>query len=307
MSTYRDDMTLKISLHDGTRPVKSISIMGLFKDNVDYLEWLFPRLESMEAMYDVRFRYYFYTNNNTDDTAAKLEGFVRARGADAGRVMSEMLAAPTYTPTEFKYARVKFLADLRSKHLRSMREAGELTSDWTIIMDSQVYFEPDILIRLMSTEPRSKEDSPIAMLTCNTKEIRRNPEFNPSHPDPRYRQPFISHNHYYDSYALVELDGRMFYPVCRFPECTTCVTRCQQNGIAKYTDDLVNVRSAFAGFVMMPTRYLQPDYVEWKTTEMRWGELALCEHIYFCDMVRIASGGERIVIVRGVDDVTWIK
>jgi hypothetical protein len=305
-------------LHDGERAIRSVSLIALFKNNSSYLEWLFPRLEAMEAMYDLEFRYFFYTNDNSDDTAEKLSVFMAKR---AGKLCSESLGPnrSAYDTTEFSYGRVKFLADLRTTHLAVLRASSTafVTSDWTLFLDSQVYFEADVLQRLMTTEPRANN---IAVLTCNTKEVRRNQGFNPCSTNPVERQPFYSHGHYYDTYALVEPDGRMYYPMCRFPECKICEGKRRSSGIAtydkEYKDGVVDVRTAFGGLVMIPTRFLIPDYVEWKTTEMKWGQLALCEHIYFMDMVRASaaacaasstSSKPRVVIVSGVDDVTWIK
>jgi len=289
-------------LHDGKNPIRSISILGLLKDNEDYLDWLFPKLKELEAEYAVEFSYFFYENNSKDTTPQKLRAFMEGR---KGRLISEKLDKPHYNTKEYGYERVQFLANLRTNHLKQIRE--ELDSDWTLIIDSNIYFEKDALTRMMTMDPRSDSEN-ICMLTCNTKEVRKNYKFNPINPrNDNERKPFLSQNHMYDTYAIVDLDNRLAYPFCRFKECQICEHRLAANNMTPYEGNTIEVRAAFGGFVMIPTAFLKPWYVEWKTTEFRFGELSSCEHIYFCDMIRIASGGGRVVIVQAMDDLQWLK
>jgi hypothetical protein len=299
-------LSKKIELHDGINPVRKIAIMGLFKDNSEYLDWLFPQFMLMESMYDVCFRYFPYENNSKDDTATKWDAFLSTR---KGHLLSECLTS-SYINKEYNFERVKFLAGLRNKLLEASRLEPDFTeSDWCLMIDSNVYFEPDTLVRMFALSPCTKN---IAMLTACTQEVTKNPAFDleSQSADHRSRQPFLSYCHYYDTYAVVDVDDKLHYPMCRFDKCQICNQRRKHNNVPVYVPDefgLVDVRSAFAGFVLIPIEYMMPTYVEWRTTEMKFGELSLCEHVYFADMIKIASNKKRIVIASTIDDLNWVK
>jgi hypothetical protein len=282
-------------IHDGQIQVRSITIMALFRNNRVYLEWLLPMLEKMEKHYksnhDVDLHYAFYENDSTDVTPKVLRKFCGhpSRRHRAMCITEKDQAKQNGFTDECVWDRARYLALLRNKLLSKLRPIG---TDWTVIMDSDIFFEVSILENMFSIKP---SENNIVMITCNTKEVKKI--------NAPTGQPYVCWDHYYDTYAVVEVNDRMFYPVCRFAECTACIEHRKNSHLPTYhvtNNGCIDVRSAFAGFALVPSALLNKKDVQWKTTEVSYGEISLCEHVYFCDMLRIASGGGRIVIANHI-------
>jgi hypothetical protein len=282
-------------ISDGQNPVKSVTIMALFRNNRVYLEWLLPMLERMEKHYksnhDIELHYAFYENDSTDVTPKVLRKFCShpSRRQRCLCLTEKNQTKQNGFSNECGWERAGYLAILRNKLLAKMRPIG---TDWLLIMDSDIYFEVTILEEMLSVKPTDKN---IAMVTCNTKEVKKQ--------DAPTGQPYVCWEHYYDTYAVVEKDDRMFYPICRFAECTACKDQRNASFLPTHHADAngcIDVRSAFAGLALVPSKLLNKKYVQWRTTEVCYGEMSLCEHVYFCDMINIASEGGRIVIVNHI-------
>lgn len=285
-----------MELSDGRNAVKSITVMMMLRNNHAYLEWFLPTMETMEKLYSgITFHYAFYENNSTDVTVRMLDKFVKAPvRKNRAILVSEKL---DYAPSRFNaadvYHRPKYLGKLRTQFLKSLRP---LKTDWTWMLDTDIYFQTSILKDMFTCAPASEN---IVMVTCNTKQVAKRKD----------NQGFVSENHYYDSYALVDSEDRMFYPMCRFPECKKCAEKWQQTKMIPYSANtsVLDVRSAYAGCVLIPSELLNNPIVEWRTTEVCFGELAMCEHVFFCDTLRFASGGGRVVVLPQVKDLYWRK
>lgn len=281
--------------------VQSITLMALFRNNRSYIEWLIPKLESMEKYYSknhgVQLHYAFYENDSTDTTPRLLQGFTNhpSRRGRSLCITDRLKEAPKSVAFENDTGieRTRYLGGLRNKLLAAMRP---IKTQWVWMLDSDVYFEIDVLEAMFKCKPL---DNNIAVMTSNTKEVKKK-----ASPD---GHPYICWEHYYDTYALVDVDDRMFYPLCRFKECIACKDRREKCGLSTYdSNSVIDVRSAYAGCAIMRGKHLDNPIVQWKTTEVCFGEIAMCEHVYFCDMMHIASDGGRVVIV---DDVKlyWRK
>lgn len=282
-------------IYDGSKEVKSVMIMAIFRNNRVYLEWLIPMLENIEKHYQakhgIEIHYAFYENDSTDITPKVLRKFCTHPNR---RNRSLCITEKNQTrqngfDNECGWERAGYLAKLRNKLLSKARP---IETDWCLILDSDIYFELGILEELFSLNPLDKN---IAMLTCNTKEVKK--------VNAPTGQPYVCWEHYYDTYAIVEKDDRMFYPLCRFAECTACAERRASTSLPTNTidaDGFIDVRSAFAGFALVPSKLLNKKYVEWKTMEICFGEMSACEHVYFCDMLRVASDGGRVVIANNI-------
>jgi len=280
---------------DRGEQVKSITIMALFRNNRVYLEWLLPMLERMERHYhanhDIEFHYAFYENDSTDVTPKILRKFCNHpnRRQRSLCITDKTNVQQKGFSNESGWERAGYLAKLRNKLISASRPFG---TGWCLILDSDIYFELNILEEMFSVNPM---DNNIAMITCNTKEVKKI--------DAPTGQPYVCWDHYYDTYAVVEKDDRMFYPLCRFTECSACIEKRKACHLPTHqinANHCIDVRSAFAGCALVPSRLLNKKYVEWKTTEVSFGEMSLCEHVYFCDMIRIASEGGRVVIVNSI-------
>ncbi len=282
-------------IQDGRNEVKTITVIALFRNNRIYLEWLLPMFERMEKYYksnhNIDLHYAVYENDSTDVTPKLLRKFCShpSRRQRALCITEKNQAQQNGFSNECGWERARYLATLRNKLLSEIRP---IRTDWSVIMDSDIYFELNILEDLFDVKPAENN---IAMVTCNTKEVKKI--------DAPTGQPYVCWEHYYDTYAVVEEDDRMFYPVCKFAECTACVDHRKMSFLPTYKvtrSGCIDVRSAFAGFALVPSALLNKKEVQWKTTEVSYGEISLCEHVYFCDMLRIASEGGRVVIVNHI-------
>lgn len=282
-------------LTDGRAPVARITVILLLRNNRVYLEWFLDAMEKLEKRHsNTEFSYAFYENNSTDTTVRLLNKFVNApvRKNRALLISEKLKDAPTGFSAEDGYHRPKYLGKLRNSFLKRLRP---LESDWTWLLDTDIYFPPNVLECMFACQPANNN---IAMVTCYTKEVSK-----------VEGQGFECRNHYYDTYSVVDTEDRFFYPLCRFAECARCA---EQRALAKVPAidpkmAVIDVRSAYGGCVLVPSAILNDPIVEWRTTEVCFGELAMCEHVFFCDTIRIASKGGRVVILQNIRDLYWRK
>lgn len=280
---------------------KKIALVLYAKNNAEYLQdflfsVLLKTLESQLPGY--AFHYYFYENDSTDGT---LE-FMREFGANKNNItiMAEQspdLGIPiSEAKTGRDFGRIARIAAIRNRFLDKYRTelSGEYQYVW--FLDTNIFIcAEDIAAMLKIIE----ENRDVAMVTCNTLETIENTDILAEKygaPPPSVI-PFITTNHYYDTFAFVSMDDRSFYPNCTSRECKYSHCRAQPNIIpprSKSTAPLLDVRSAWGGTVLLDATILKHEAVRWKT--FAWSDsLAPCEHIYFCDMVR-AFSGRRIVL-----------
>jgi hypothetical protein len=113
--------------------------------------------------------------------------------------------------------------------------------------------------------------------------------------------PVVSLNHYYDTFAFSDSDGRNAWPKCVFAQCRMC-----KMDRIKADQQLVDVRSAFGGLCVVRAAPLREHpCVRWSTFEFA-GRFSLCEHVGFCDSLRVATRGGRVVVATRVVDVRWL-
>jgi hypothetical protein len=276
----------KIHLHDGEKKIDTIAVMIMVKNNAPYLLYWTQQWEAMERMYDVQFEYFVFENDSTDDSKTLLELFMQHR---SGRLISEN-GHSRIINKECNYERVHALADFRNRLLQNVRP---LSCDWLLVMDTGIFFEVDILCRMFACQPKTNG---IIVHGVNSKQVNASK---------KQKGKFVTAHHYYDSYALVDVDDRSYYPLCRFNECTVCPAR--RGKLATYDPslDLIDVRAAFGGFLLVDGNIVNESQLKWRPCEMKYGQLSLTEHIYFCDSARILSGGKRIVVHQHIRDVYW--
>jgi len=225
-----------------------VTVFSLWRDSESYINRALSQVEALEANNkDVEFEYYFYENDSKDNTKAILEDFLKDR---AGKLISETLGTFKFGST-IDQQRMKAMAKYRNKILHA---AKPMDSDYCIIWDSDVEFEPDILNSFL----KFKDEG--AMLCPN---IRQNvPCIMGSRDD----------NTYYDSLSLVDKFGI---------QCMTWASNpfYDEADRAKYEQGLpIEVTAAFGGFVLIKTDTLNKDDVEWysKGGLEHWG---LCARI----------------------------
>jgi len=223
--------------------------------------------KELEENTNFKFTYYIYENNSTDDSKIKLTNFMKNR---KGKLILENIEK------EIKYTQISnergsLMANLRNK----LKDAhGELKSDFTILMDSDIIFNKNTLTRMLQIINNNN----IVMVT----------------PYSICGNVYKKHNdfHYYDSFALISNDNISFketYNTCLDPNCKRCINFRKSKNIHYDYEYLLHkninkVKSAFGGFCLINTNIYNK--VNWDPT--------ICEHHSFCEKVR--TYGDIVVV-----------
>jgi hypothetical protein len=269
-------MMSKIKLSDSGMPVRKISVIWLCRDSKSHLYYLFDTLAKIEKTYECEFEYFIAENGSSDNTHKLLRNFLHTR---EGRLITL-----GNTAILDRLPRIERIAKIRNILLDSIRP---LNSDWVLLLDMDVYFQHDILANLLSLSPSEKQ---IGMLCAYGIEGLPKPD----------GAGWITQFHYYDTYAFLSCDNHLYWPHCIFAKCEKCSS---QNPNAQKINNtgIVKVNSAFGGLALIKSQLLNHPDVQWKTmpltknADIHWdgiskGEMLLCEHIYFCKMLRQTSG-----------------
>lgn len=288
-------------LHDGVAPVTSIALFLYVRNNAKYLrEYLLPKLSKLENLYsnNAVFTYYIYENDSTDDTQQLVSEFM-ATGPRPGVFLTEELnLSKTMEGTSFE--RIGRMAFVRNRLLdRARAEPCFANHNWCLFIDSDIFFDEGSLAEMFAIQP-AKND--IVMITCNTQEVFRNTFAQDVIPG---CVPIVTQYHYYDTFALVSMDDKLSYPMCCNPTCARL--ECEdapKRHVTLNVGCVTEVRSAWAGFVLIDASALCNPGVRWKALKIFDGN-SLCEHIYFCDVLR-ATSQKKVVILEPVH-CYWMK
>ena len=270
------------ALHDGVREVRRVSVLSLVRDNEAWMGYAAGALKTLEDVYkDTEFSFFFFENDSADGTAAAVRAFLEGR---KGALFQES-SLPPYENHGVNFDRVRRLADLRNRLLDRVRP---LDSDWTLLLDSDIVFDPLVLGRMFKTVRDGGGD--IVMVGPYAEEV------------------CVSHStgvvsgsgHYYDTYAFVDAQDRCHWPQCVFESCGVC-----SGTSVPASQDVVDVRSAFGGFTLVETAALNDPRVRWRALDLPGG-FAVCEHVAFCDALR-TSTGKRVVVAQSARGVRWIQ
>lgn len=249
---------------------KSLSVILLIKNCEKYFpffEHVFTDLESRHS----HIEYYMYENDSSDLSVPLLERFMQNR---KGALYSESISNNT-DYGGIKKERGEYMCNLRNT---LKRKHGELTTDYTLLMDCDVYFNPICVNKLLV---KLQENSDIAMATSFGKawDIYRD------------------HGcvHYYDTLAFITEDGLSYEHTgnrCLIKECTWCKNPITKKGLIHRripeSEKDIKARSAFGGLVAIPTTIYNKV----------WWEPTICEHHGFCEQIRKYG---TIVISRGIE------
>jgi len=292
----------KINLHDGVKPVRSISVLAMFRNNSPYLDYLFKQLANLEAAYDVEFSYYFLENDSTDDTRQKLKDFFKS--GKKGRLLLGSLNKD-YVNRGENYDRTMTLARLRNSLVEG---AAPVSSDWTVFIDSHIYFPVNVLQRMMAVEPAKNG---LGMMTGYTKQVHINAILKRGGLDVSGASPIpddakIDLNHYYDTYTYYDTKGYSHFPVCAFKKCNMCARiRTPQYSLplVEANQSIVEVRSAFGGFALIDSEAINHPRIRWSTLPFdHTGDKTLCDHVLFCDRLQAVTG-KKIVVLQDIDTI----
>jgi hypothetical protein len=274
--------------------VTRVCVMSLVKDAADWLTYARPRLEQLHALHpDTRFFYCFYENDSTDDTLELLRAFC----ADGWRGVVYSEHREPYVNQGINYDRTKSIGDMRNRLLELALADGHLAgAEYCMMLDTNIFFSPVVVQQLLL---EAKAD--VVMVTPYTSEIVPVEALRARGVVIEGADPVVSFNHYYDTFAFATIDGRNTWPKCVFEQCRVCkVDR------VKAVQEVLDVRSAFGGLCVVRAAPLRDHpCVRWSTFEFA-GRFALCEHVGFCDSLRAATRGGRVVVATRVTDVRWL-
>lgn len=242
--------------------VKSINITGIFMGNENYLSsFLLPMLDRMRELYsDYKFYYYFYADDKEGDkTCHLLKRYVK--GKKGSKVMTN-----TARPGKFKrdtdLLRIKNIERARNELLKLRPFEGDIT----ILLDSDTYFDVNILNRFLHADyPHDW-----GVISCNGKDHTK-------------CQTHLGNcKHYYDTLALIDLDGNLGYNFTRTNGFQCCPFQSQNDRDDWFSGNIVQVKSAFGGMSFYKTSLINDPKLVYKVeTHFKYvhdGSYLFCEH-----------------------------
>ena len=283
-------------LNDGQKNIETIAIILYLRDAETYIrDFLIPYLSMLEKTYQTVFNYYIFENDSLDNTVSLLTDFMKTR---SGKFISKILQL-NREKTGITKTRIERITTIRNMLLDEIRE-DLVKHDWCLFMDDDIYPEEETLSLIMSKQPRLDN---ITMVTCNTLELLKN-DGTLSVPQDI---PYCTENHYYDTFAFVNINDTSNYPSCCHDTCTRkeCIEKRKniQTLFSQTNKVPLDIRAGWGGFVLIHGSVFKYPAVKWKTFSLN--NNSICEHIYLCDMIK-AFTGERIILY---PDITcyWIK
>lgn len=303
---------VKVTLHDGVKPVNSITIFAMFRNNGPYLEFFFKALEDWQAYYAASFKYYFIENDSTDDTREKLQKWMADKPGKL--ILGEF--ENDYVNKGENFERCERLAYLRNTLVEA---ATPLDSDWTVFLDSHIFFNKDTLEKMFRIAQPAANN--IGMMTCNSRQVYtlgvlkkwfgdkvKVGDDNDS-PDRR-----ICLRHSFDTFTLFNKAGYSYHPYCPFQGCRLCpLTREARAGkkeaIEVYDpkEAVIDVQAAFGGLGVIESSILNHPRIRWGTLSFDGTrDMSLSDHVLFCDRLTTVTG-KRVVLLQETNDVyrTW--
>ena len=251
----------------------SISVILLVKNNFEWLKYLDHKFSIIEKHYKDLFNFEFYIfENNSDDNSndyIKKIFMINRKGKFFSYNFSKKELEKNKFIDNISIDRGNYMAMLRNK-LKDYH--GKLSTKFSVILDSDIYFDFNIFFKMIEK--------------LNTKNIVMVTPFVTDFTDTIDG----GYTHYYDTLALKtknNIDFKKIGTLCLFKQCNKCRKLREFRNIILNNDDLldingnngtnlIEVESAFGGFVMLETNIYN---------KCRWGE-GICEHFYFCNQVR---------------------
>lgn len=295
----------KITLNDGGKEIKKISVLSLFRDCSQYLDNYFNAVSGMEAMYNIEFEYFFLENDSKDDTRKKLKQFSKSHKCKL--LLLQLEKDYSEDDLSVNLERIHALSTLRNKLKNTF---APFDSDYMLFIDSGIYFRPEILKDMFSHDIVKNN---IAMMVPYTAQIytkdmimnRKEFEHVKSAISENSTAELVNLEHAYDTYSSIDKDGIFFYPFCAFDKCVLCRPNRHhfEYKLAPSDESIIEVRSTFNGFAIVDTPIFNNKMVLWDTICLNLIKAtALCEHVLFCDRIKTISG-KKIVVLQNIKNV----
>jgi len=252
--------TSKNKLFDSGMKIESFNVVVLVRNNETYLPLLFEMLEKLEKFYDCSFSYFFVENSSSDNTTSLVNGFIQSRDGLMVKVGNELWLDSL--PRTVRLAEVRNIS----------KEVVFEKNDWTILLDTDVYFNNQVLLNFFENNPTENN---FAMLTAYGVEMFKNSENNE----------FKTNNHYYDTFAFLDNDYNLYWPECIFKSCKKCINNLTKKIIP---EGIIEVQSAFGGMAVIKTLLYKNKNIKWAAKQ--YGQHYLCEHLEFCNSLKAETG-----------------
>ena len=247
-----------------------LSVVGLVKDAEEYIPFFSHIFSKIESKYNYDIEFYLMENDSSDNSSKMLKDFMETR---KGFLFSDKIDWNLDIRKGMNKTRGGYMCNLRN-FLKNKH--GKLSTDFTILIDTDVYFDVDTVAKLID---RLEENVAMSTPFCNDWSIIQN----------------FGCDHYYDTFAYITKDGLDYSHTgnkCLFPECNMCKPFLQSKNLlpSRYdsSEKIKEVQSAFGGLVAIPTEIY--NQVEWEQT--------ICEHHGFCENIRKFG---KIIVSRDIE------
>jgi hypothetical protein len=239
-----------------------ISIVGVFRDNEKYIQYLDNLFNRIEVKYkNIDFEYFMYENDSEDETKEAIINFYKNK---KGKYLLEDLknniknnwGCCKKNKIQNNITRGNWMSQIRNK-LKDFH--GILNSNFVLLIDADIILLPNTIEKLLNS---FNEDIAMVSTYCiwYTKTKK---------------------NHYYDTFALITKDNISYKEngnTCLFKICENCYK--QREKILGYKIDLpcyeddkpIEVKSTFGCMSIVKTDIYN---------KVKWGDTD-CEHHYFC-------------------------
>jgi len=228
--------------------MEKISVLSMFRDSETYVSESLHRLDALEKETEsFSFEYFFYENDSIDNTVCIIDEWLEGKN---GRLLSEVLNKPKFSQS----TAVQRQLDMTHYRNRMLDNAKPLDSSYTLLLDSDVIFEPNLINKYI---PYFNNE--VVMVTPNVLQNIKCKMFNEMQ------------DSYYDSFALIDTynnhgltwaSNPFFHPEDR----------------EKWESGMpVEVHSAFGGCPLIKTSVLN---------KIKWSTDGGCEHWNFCRDIR---------------------
>jgi GT2 family glycosyltransferase len=244
----------KIQLKFGQTEAQNVDVYILVKNNEKYLPHFFQNMINIEKKYDVNLRYYILENDSVDRSLELIKYFLKNRDG--------LIIYPGNSIRFNDLNRLKRMELLRNTLVNSNNEKK---SEWSLVVDSDVYFEPETIERLFRADPKAKK---IGMLCAYGVEFHG-----------EYSKTIQTQNHYYDTYTYIDENKALYWPHCIFNNCEKCRDKIDHK-FKRDPTGLLEVVSAFGGLAIIDTTALKNSDVKWAAIPN--GNIVMCEHIGLC-------------------------
>lgn len=239
-----------------------ITIAGIFRNNQVYIKWLIDILSKIELKYtkDIQFEYCFFENDSIDSSPLLLQQFIKTRNGKltCEKAKKNIDIKPIIGRGNNKsrsVERTQILANYRNKCIQSLMP---LKSNWTLFLDSDIYFNENIISQFLHNVNTFGTIQNIVMFTANTIDIRGFYFDTWAHKD--INDKYFSQNYLIQKYG----DAKIFSDI-----------KIERENWIKGKPILVN--SAFGGYAFIKSAVLN---------KCKWSAPNGCEHWEFCKMVR---------------------